>query len=317
MLITKKELLVAVALTTISLLLSTTLTITSNEPPVKVAKPDIVLITVPPREIVNESAKVSLEDAIKAVKNIWPLVPANATVKAYIIKDDHEEIVFWDISWRNSGETLLTAQVDAEKGTVCGVLDLRLIRESRVDNIKSASKAVEIARGFLIDILRKLGIDLSQLSNPDVKLDVAQIEDGPQITYLVVWQQIYRGLRVVRGFVAVTINAEKGIPAGFRINLIDVSRVDTSPVIQRDEAVQIARTLAEQRGYRVGGVESVELCIIRPNYYWSGLLGRLGNPTLVWLVVLRDPCGYPIEVHVDAKTGEVVGGQVSRCKCEC
>ena len=61
--------------------------------------------------------------------------------------------------------------------------------------------------------------------------------------------------------------------------------------------------------------ESMELALLligRPNYYWKGSPTELGDPVLMWNVLLKDGAGKRIDVWVDAKTGSVVGGTLYR-----
>lgn len=123
--------------------------------------------------------------------------------------------------------------------------------------------------------------------------------------------EVESGIRVLDGYVLVTIDPERCEPSGFALNIIDVKNVDTRPEISSNKAKLLAKEFIKSKGYGVSSIITCELIIGRPNYYWEGPK-PLGEPTLMWRVKLKDAAGCLIEVWVDAHTGSIIGGTLYR-----
>ncbi|MDK6028842.1 PepSY domain-containing protein [Ignisphaera sp. 4213-co] len=254
------------------------------------------------------SVKISLEEAMRMVSRIWD-VPKSAP-SARVIIDKIEGRTYWSLGWvENSGKVY--AMVDAETGQVVLLHDFRY--KAKMDNLKNRARAVEIA----VKLLEKLGIPTHMLTpEPSVLIERAPA-DGPvqEITYEVMWKQVYKGIQVIDGYVIVSVDPENQRPVGFVVKLLDVENISVEPKITRDSAVAIATEFLKSRGYSLGEVAEVKLCIGRPNYYWEGKPIIRGPPSLLWIVVFKKPYSDSgtVEVWVDAHSGVVVGGDKTRC----
>ncbi|MGC8983306.1 MAG: PepSY domain-containing protein [Desulfurococcaceae archaeon] len=254
------------------------------------------------------NVKVSLEEAVEAVSRIWD-VP-KSTPSAKVVVDKIEGRTYWILGWVEGGG-YVHAEVDAETGQVVLLRDFRY--KARVDNLKSHARAVEIAS----KLLEKLGVPAHLLApEPFVRIKREPAAGLVQeITYEVEWRQVYKGLQVVGGYVIVAVDPENQRPVGFVVKLLDVEGIPVEPKIARDSAVAIAAEFLKSKGYSIGEVVKVELCIRRPNYYWEGRPMAQGPPSLLWVVVFKKPYSSSgtIEVWVDARSGLVVGGDQTRC----
>jgi len=211
------------------------------------------------------------------------------------------------LEYKADGAVIVSALVDAERGKVVSLADFR--RSARIDNIKNTDKAIAIA----VNLLEKLGVEISQVSNPTVAIRrIPNIGPSQEIIYEVQWQQVYKGIQVMGSVILVEIDAETLSPVGFSVLLLDVGNVDVNPSISKEQAVNIAKNFVRFAGYEVGEVIDALLLIGRPNYYWKGSPTELGDPVLMWNVLLKDRAGRRIDVWVDAKTGSVVGGTLYR-----
>jgi len=250
--------------------------------------------------------KVTSNQAIRCVQDVWPSV-AGVSADATLIRDVLSGRVLWLLEYKVDGAVIVSALVDAERGKVISLADFR--RSARVDNIKNTDKAVAIAA----NLLEKLGVELSQVSNPTVAIRrIPNTDLSQEIIYEVQWRQVYKGIQVMGGIVLVEIDAETLSPVGFSTLLLDVNNVDINASISKEQAVNVAKNFVENAGCKVGEVIDAQLVIGRPNYYWEGSPTELGDPALMWNVLLKDGAGKRIDVWVDAKTGSVVGGTLYR-----
>lgn len=260
----------------------------------------------PIEELDSCMAKVTSDQAIKRVQDIWPSV-AGISADATLIRDVLSGRVLWLIEHKVDGTIVVSAIVDGEEGKVVSLADFR--RSARVDNIKNTDKAIAIAT----NLLEKLGVKLSQISNPTVAIKrVPNVGPSQEIIYEVQWQQVYKGIPVMSGTILVEIDAETLSPVSFSILLLDVSNVDINATVSKEQAVNAAKNFVELTGYKVGEVIDALLTIGRPNYYWEGSPTKLGGPMLMWNVLLKDNAGKRIDVWIDAKTCSVVGGTLYR-----
>jgi hypothetical protein len=251
------------------------------------------------------SVTVSADQAVKQVEKAWS-VPS-ADVSTSLISDVLSDRVLWLLEWKVDGTVVVLALVDAEKGEVVSLTDFR--RSARVDNLKDTDKAVNIA----VDLLGKLGIDAAQAPNPTVAIRrTPNIGPSQEIIYDVQWRQGYKGIPVMGGIASVDIDAETLNPIGFSIHILDVDSVNINPAFSKDQAIGIARNFVESKGYKLGETVDTLLVIGRPNYYWEGTPMKLGDPTLIWNVLLKDDADRRIDVWVNAKTGSVIGGTLYR-----
>lgn len=310
---TKKEFLVVIlAMLTITVVATTAMSWSANQSSPLPSREDYD--TSPPenyRPPIEEldpqttSVKVSVNQAIRQVEKMW--VVLGADVSTYLIRDVLSDRVLWLLEWKVEGAVVVSALVDADKGKVVSLTDFR--RSARVDNLKSTDKAVNIA----IDLLGKLGIDTAQMSDPIVAIRrTPNIGASQEIIYDVQWRQVYEGISVMEGVALVDIDAETLDPVGFSIHTLDVDNVNINPAVSKDQAAERARNFVESKGYKLGETVDILLVIGRPNYYWEGTPTKLGDPTLIWNVLLKDDAGRRIDVWVDATTGSVIGGTLYR-----
>jgi hypothetical protein len=254
------------------------------------------------------TTKVDLEKAVEMVKNIWDVPSQEPSAK--ILQDTIEGRVYWSLAWASNGRVVVTSLVDADTGEVVFVRDFRYT--AKADNIGDMKDVVALAK----EVLKRLGIREEFLSEPFVRRYRGhQDELHEDILYDVEWGQLYKGLPVLGGYVAVTINPELKRPVGFVVKLVDVREVDVNPHISKDEAIKIAEEFLRSRGYRPLKVTDVNLAIGRPNYYWEGTPKLMGAPTLLWVMKFEVAMGSlttQANVQVDAHSGEVVGGDLYR-----
>lgn len=94
------------------------------------------------------------------------------------------------------------------------------------------------------------------------------------------------------------------------LNTFDMPANVLSAEITETEAQTAAQPIMEQLGYETADIDSNELTYVRPNYYWTegGAYEEADFVRLVYEISL-DNGAYLI--HVDAVTGEVIGGDMA------
>ncbi len=255
------------------------------------------------------TTKVDLKKAVEIVKSVWD-VPSQEPL-ARILQDNMEGRIYWSLTWVSNGTVAVHALVDADTGEVVFVRDFRY-SSAKVDNIGDMKDVVVLAK----EMLKKLGVKEEFLSEPFVRR-YKENRGGlhEDILYDVEWRQLYKGLPVLDGYLAVTINPELKRPIGFVVKLINVREVDVNPRISRGEAVKIAEEFLRSRGYKPLKVIDIGLAIGRPNYYWEGTPKPIGAPTLLWVVKFEVAIGSlttQADVQIDAHSGKVVEGGLYR-----
>jgi uncharacterized membrane protein YkoI len=257
----------------------------------------------------NANVKISLEQAIKIVKDAW-LVPSDAMVDSTIMRNDLNNYTHWMLFWSSKDSHLLSADVDANTGKILVIVDFR--KSGGVDNLKGdEGRAITVGE----DVLVKLGVNVDGFSKPVVKKHDMPHAISWKLTYIVLWVQTYQGLPVKGASVRVGIDAETLKPVAFSNHLIDLQDLNIVPAISEAQAIEAVEKYVQSdvitsRGYEQCEVRNIELVIDRPNHDLTHdkILVPLGEPTLVWYVHVRDAIrGWLIDVMVDAQTGAIVG----------
>lgn len=250
--------------------------------------------------------KVSLEQAIEKVEDVWPI--PNSDFVSKLKRDDYEALTWWKLTWKIDNSPVVSASVDANTGKILSITDHR--RKGCVDNLKSDDKAITIAEA----VLAKFGISTDDLSLPIVTINDMPNATSWETTYQVLWLQTFHGIMCEGASLRVRIDAETLKPVGYSNQLIDVPDIDVVADISKDTALEVVEAFVESdaikaKGYEKCDVLSSDLIIVRPNYnvQQDMSLVPMGNASLAWCMGLRDCQGWRLDVMVDAHTGSIIG----------
>lgn len=135
---------------------------------------------------------------------------------------------------------------------------------------------------------------------------VERTNEIPAVWILTWNKRLAEGVLNPYDVITVTIDARDGSVMLMERN--SVTPNETTPLLTEDDALLRAQSIQSQLGDPK--VESVELTVFRPNYYWEttdSVYDEAEPVRMAWCVVYEDACS----VYVDAITGEILGGSQS------
>lgn len=141
---------------------------------------------------------------------------------------------------------------------------------------------------------------------PEYKLISLKMGKGGDF-WTATWQkEVIPG--VFSGYESVNLmfSSDKGELTGY--NLFNTPAKSLEVKVTQDQAVNIARTIAEAKGF--SRFRAANLEVEQPNNYLEGSTKRLDYVTLIWAVTYKNSqskLGKTMVVYVDSSTGLVVG----------
>lgn len=177
------------------------------------------------------------------------------------------------------------------------------------------TKKVILSREAIYDKIHEFLKEKNLLEIPDdYSLESARISSvGPWKQWELTWRHVVNDVKVAPDFIKFLLNPETGEVFTYSKVRHDVV-VPTVPKIARSEAVDLARaTLGtgtlKEFDPKMKLIE-VKLHIVYPNYYFKRWFWEwTEQQALSWIVTFGDPEAV-IDVWVDARTGEILGGEI-------
>lgn len=211
-----------------------------------------------------------------------------------LIKDTYRYKTFWEFAYVENAENQAMLEIDATTGEVTAYFGpFKIGNKVSITEKQALEKAKESLFGFGINI------DALELSQPDIKLN----EQPGGKFYNIRWIQQRNGIPVYYGWITAGIDADTGGFISFVKQLNDVSGVDTTPRIAKNDAIATAKDFVV-KNFDFTSADVVNAGLeIRPLFQDEGAKG-----TLTWKITLGEQRSeYNLaEVWVDANTGKAI-----------
>lgn len=179
--------------------------------------------------------KVSLEDAIKLVKNNFT-IPA-AYTKFTSGYNNYNERETWSLNWNSADDAggSFNAQVDVSTGEIIHMNSWNPASSSSQTGVPkySYAEAKDIAQGLVNKIL---GERLNQMELVPENTQITPVIDYGYTTYSVQWKRVANGVAFPSNGVSVQVNADDGTITSYSLNWSKESIPDRKDVISADKA---------------------------------------------------------------------------------
>ncbi len=235
---------------------------------------------------------ITKENASSIAARMIPMPVEKARIA--LVKDTHRYKTYWEFAYVENAENQAMLEIDATTGEVLAYFGpFKIGNKVSITEKQALEKAKESLFGFGINI------DALELSQPDIKLN----EQPKEKFYNIRWIQQKNGIPVYYGWITAGIDADTGGFISFVKQLNDVSGVDITPRITKNDVIATAKDFVA-KNYDFTSSEVVNAGLeIRPLFHDEGAKG-----ILTWKVTLGEQrLEYSLaEVWVDANNGNVV-----------